>query len=188
MRSSSRPRVRPYMQVVQDAHKIFILDTKVLAHTELDHMRFLYTQGFWRASIGETFAVENYHTALIQFILRPQALPDSRSPWPARLPLGRVFGPSSTRSKPSRKTGVHSRFWNEIAWDCGNSLHQLRIFYAFPWMVSNFLITLWMPWRIPSRLTELIDSVSIVMATQETAGSHRRRWSRDTWAFGGVHA
>ena len=33
-----------------------------------------------------------------------------------------------------------------------------EIFYAFPWMVSNFLITLWMPWRIPSRLTELIDS------------------------------
>ena len=88
---ASRPAVHLYLQIDPDTQTNFIVDTEVLANNALDHMRFLYGKGYWRACIQSTISDEEFPVKLHRFynctvLEAVETKVKSPLPWPVHLP------------------------------------------------------------------------------------------------------
>ena len=96
---ASRPAVHLYLQIDPDTQTNFIVDTEVLANNALDHMRFLYGKGYWRACIQSTISDEEFPVKLHRFynctvLEAVETKVKSPLPWPVRLPLATTLQPA----------------------------------------------------------------------------------------------
>ena len=104
MPKHARPAVHLYLQIEKETHVDFIVDQKVLAQSTLEHMRFLYEQGYWRACIQSVIADEDFPAKLFRFhnceVAEAPAQKDRCPlPWPERLPKSDTLRPAFDSSR-----------------------------------------------------------------------------------------
>ena len=100
----SRPAIHLYLQITTEFQVDFIVDRKVLADTTLEHMRFLYEHGHWRACIHGVMADEEFPAKLFRFYDNavaeaPVHVERSPLPWPDRLPKLDALRPAFDSSR-----------------------------------------------------------------------------------------
>lgn len=96
--SQSRPKISLYAAIDHVHSQKVLVDDKIHANTELEHMRLLYTWGFWRACLRPLVVIEGFPVQLVPFHnceVAEQESPASRImlPWPARIPSQPILRP-----------------------------------------------------------------------------------------------
>lgn len=93
----SRPKLFLYVVIDALTNQDVIVDDKVFATTELEHMRRLYSRGFWRACLRDPVILDNFPAQLFPChnceVTGQISKPDRKQlPWPDRLPCRTFCG------------------------------------------------------------------------------------------------
>eukprot|EP00435_Cladocopium_sp_Y103_P042425 s1518_g11.t1 len=129
--AAARPSIWLYQKIGSMSAVDLIVDKDNLATTSLEHMRFLYKHGFWRAHVKEVLSSSNdarFPVTLIRFFnntvqIAPMTPNPSCTTWPSPLPTRDTVKPlfDSVALRPLEST---------CSMDFGMGIHELDEFFV----------------------------------------------------------
>ena len=100
----SRPKISVYVAIGLSHSQNVLVDDKIHASTELEHMRLLHSWGFWRACLRPSLEVENFPVQLFPFyncevMEQEKSATRTKLPWPQRISTQTALRPSFDADK-----------------------------------------------------------------------------------------